>query len=415
MHEDGDLILVADAADTWFQLRVETLLSRYRVVNERLYQRTISEMGKKAAQSVGVTQGIIFGAQKDCGSPKGWDDVACFAQPESTLARNTYGPGTDLLDPQTHLPTKFRPHWLNSGMIMGPAFNMRAMFNRALDKVSTSNHNGSDLQIFSEIFGEQQYQRELAHGRLTGGTSRFMTSLSKVFGIYRPSMLDAHPTRKSMDLIADNSAEFGIGIDYALEMVFSTVLSEFDGDWFLFGNKADTRYRQVQGGHRSPRLSTVPKDVTQAGHPYQMLLSETPDDVTIAETARLTWDEVPLYANVWTGTIPAVIHLNGFDGMKSAIWHRMWYHDELRHLHTIASGLGADTPIGWVAWHDLGCGSYEDEIFPVPKPVPDLPDPDAVIEAEVEAVAESQVIAEAANNSVLAVPQSGSADGSGSI
>lgn len=397
MREDGELILVADAADTWFQLRAETLVSRYREVNRKLLKKAAKDMGSRAVRAAGITQNIIFGAQKDCGSPGGWDDVACYAQPESWLARDAYGSGkTDVLDPETRLPTRFRPHWLNSGFIMGSATSMRAMFRRALEKADTTEHNGSDLQIFSEIFGEQQYQREVYRSNSQGDASRAMSSVAKLFGVHAPSMLEYHPTRKPLFLTTDEPVEFGIGIDYSLEMVFSTVLSEFDGDWFLFGNKTETRQRQIKAGHSKPRLISVPRDIEDAGQPFQVFAQEASDDLSVSNVARLTWDQVPLYSNVWTGTIPAVVHLNGFEGMKSAIWHRMWYHDELRHLHGVARGLGANTQYGWIDWDNLGCNAFQAEIFPAPAETYDMPNTQDIVEAEKEAVAGSSIVAEIA-------------------
>ena len=119
-------------ADIWFQLRVETLISRYYSItaaeNERIQQR----LGR-AADIEGIEQKIIFGSGKRC-APNQVHTVACYPVHDSPLPMDTYGANTDTIMGRNKY-TSLRQRWLNSGFIIGPVKDLRPMFKRALEKV----------------------------------------------------------------------------------------------------------------------------------------------------------------------------------------------------------------------------------------------------------------------------------------
>lgn len=229
LENNNEIVILLDAYDSWLQLRPEVLMSRYHEINRGLYARAVKELGSTTINQVGVTQSIIFSAQKACGPFDLWNDVACYAQPESPLRKDLYGNDTDILDPELHLPMHFRPHWLNSGIVIGPVMDMRKMMRRATEKLETSNHQGSDQYIFNEIFGTQQYHRELMRLKNRGLVRRFTDSLQKLLGSYTPSIADPHPTHVPPVLIPGQRVEYGIGIDYEISISHSAVMAEWDG------------------------------------------------------------------------------------------------------------------------------------------------------------------------------------------
>jgi hypothetical protein len=170
--------LVADCAtDIWFQLRREVLIERYHAVNDAANERLLQRLGS-AVHAEGLEQTIIFGSGKRC-APNQVQTIGCYPVPESPLPKDTYGNNTDTSlgrNPWYSL----RQRWLNSGFIMGPKGDMRALFKRAAQKAKETQRNmpnddgshgsdymyhGSDQALFAVIFGEQEYQREVMRRR----------------------------------------------------------------------------------------------------------------------------------------------------------------------------------------------------------------------------------------------------------
>lgn len=65
-ERDDDLLLLVDGYDIWFQLRPSALVSRFHAINNEANTRIQQTMGSKAAAAEGITQDIIFSAQKRC-------------------------------------------------------------------------------------------------------------------------------------------------------------------------------------------------------------------------------------------------------------------------------------------------------------------------------------------------------------
>ena len=77
-EHDYELILVADGFDSWFQFGPEVIKSRYSKITKSLHARTKAMIGERAVTAEGITQSIVFSAQKDCGPRMRLDDIGCY-------------------------------------------------------------------------------------------------------------------------------------------------------------------------------------------------------------------------------------------------------------------------------------------------------------------------------------------------
>jgi len=80
LENNNEIVILLDAYDSWLQLRPEVLLSRYKAINRRLYATAEKELGSKTINEVGVTQSIIFSAQKVSASPRRRVDYSLVLQ-----------------------------------------------------------------------------------------------------------------------------------------------------------------------------------------------------------------------------------------------------------------------------------------------------------------------------------------------
>ncbi|KAL2067808.1 hypothetical protein VTL71DRAFT_15904 [Oculimacula yallundae] len=357
-ESDHEIVLIVDGFDTWFQFGPEVIKRRYSDITKRLHARTKAMMGERAFEAEGITESIVFSAQKNCGPMMRLNDIGCYGQIESPLARDLYGPNTDILDPKLHLPLHFRSHFLCSGIIMGTVLDMRRMFIRATEKIYTMPHGGSDQAIFNQIYGEQNYQREVMRLKYRTLWERFRDGFLRALGRHQHSITDPHPNRKRVENLDGVPVDFGIGLDFGLEISHSTVLSEWDGRWLTMANVEDAHDQQKETGQR---VKQVPHDVLEGPLPFTGL----PDRIGKGHgktTSR--WDELSLYSHLYTGSMPAIIHMNGFKSMRVSSWDKMWYYKERRRmLNAMTRDVGAWTASGeWLSWGTV-CKGTEEEVF----------------------------------------------------
>ena len=355
-ESDEDLALIIDGYDIWFQLRPSVLIERYHAINRRANDRIRARLGPEASEMENVAQSVIFSSQKRCW-PSAEDDFACYAVPLSDLPKDVYGPETDTdIGDDKNPYVKFRQRFLNSGTVIGPVAKLRAVFERALEKSKVNSNIGSDQGVFAEIFGEQEYQREVIRQRHLPQTlpSRLSRFISNIFRQpdHRDGILDpAH--HRQMEASDGILYEFGIGLDYRSEISQPTVFSEDDLAWTIqtSPNYHGVVHEMSQAAettpqHHPPRQpSGIPSDIHRSTPPFwapdhaQTRAHELP--------AEQTWDEVPLYTNLWTDIAPAAIHHNAHrDGLKSRIqtlWNQTWYFPHLRAL-LAASARSPRTP-----------------------------------------------------------------------
>ncbi|KAI4130366.1 MAG: hypothetical protein LQ347_003411, partial [Umbilicaria vellea] len=213
--KDDDLVLVIDGYDIWFQLPPEVMINRYhstiREANVRLRRqygmtnRKTPWSSDKVSHVPKYTQTVLYGADKLCW-PNPADDPACAAVPPSTLPSSIYGPQTDL-DPTGFLN---RPRYLNSGTVIGPVSSVRAIYERALQKVESEKRGTiGDQFVFAEIFGEQEVQRQISRRASQGASSKWLDWLSNALGTSESGNGNATAGMNNMTIVPGQRYEYG--------------------------------------------------------------------------------------------------------------------------------------------------------------------------------------------------------------
>ncbi|KAH0556218.1 hypothetical protein GP486_005856 [Trichoglossum hirsutum] len=350
---DDDIVLVIDGYDVWFQLPPEVMIKRYyRVINEA-NKRLKSKYGT-VYHGQGLDGGVarfaetvVYAADKLCW-PNPKEDPACRSIPESTLPRNAWGPRTDE-DPDGRLN---RPRFLNSGNVIGPVADVKAVYGAAVVKVEYQGRGSmGDQFVFSEIFGEQEDDRNAVRAPKSGAV-------------------------RAGDMVAAEGQryEFGICLDYGAAM-FQTMTHSHDDIEYLVYN--GTTYPSVvsegyQVESQSQHILTLPEDVASLKPPHP----------------TISWKDLPLGTNLHVPSIPALLHFNGEKSYLHDWWPRMWYHGHARallRLHTrsplrpiaeaeegqswwdMKGGWGGKGGVWtdggeWMDWKDV-CGRFEDAVF----------------------------------------------------
>lgn len=363
-EQDAELIMISDASSTWFQLRPEVFLTRYRDINKSLIERAKDLMGATAFAAEDVFQSILFSAGTSCGPVESQkDEVGCYAQPESPLPQSLFGPDNDPIEEKTGLPLHTKPSFLNPAFMAGPASDMKAMFIRAAARIGRAENQGSDQHIFNEIYGEQHYQREIMRLQHRSMLQRLSNRFAKIMGTHKPSIIDPHPTHKPLEWLPDHPLESGVGVDYGMELVQSSSRTEVDGQFLNFGNEQRLWEQQVNKQVKHPRVKSIPLDIPDSPWPFISLhVDNNPNSI-----APTKWVQVKLYTNLWTTSVPVAIHIGGSDdASRGALWERMWYRGNARELLTARARfgeVGAYSDEGhFILWEDL-CGEYEQEVF----------------------------------------------------
>lgn len=312
--QDDELVLLVDGDDVWFQLPMEILVSRYHDIVKNADSRFLKHYGPKATGLLhthdlehALSSRIVFGAEKKC-TPNQPHTMACYAVPESPLGDDLYAGNTDSLIGWTE-HSSFRPRYLNSGFVIGPAGEMRRMFRRAHDMAkgwqklwkaihvpatdvsdngsgeSDYFYHGSDQSIFAKIFGRQEYVREILRRRFDSSAGRdkdphksSMLEGTIIEDILEPSWhheawnddkfwannegklslaehlgleLEDHmdPWKEDLGKLLD-AYDFGITLDYFSDLGHQTLDSERDAAWLVHGKRP--LQAQTDVGSRGP-------------------------------------------------------------------------------------------------------------------------------------------------------------------
>ncbi|KAK5174226.1 uncharacterized protein LTR77_001306 [Saxophila tyrrhenica] len=394
---DNDLVLMMDAygsfdyydnarnqqahleADIWFQLRKDTLISRYHSINAAANKRLSDRLGK-AYDAEGIRQTIIFGSGKRC-APNQVHTVACYPMPETPLPDDVYGTNTDTIMGRNKY-TSLRQRWLNSGYVVGPVKDMREMFRRAQAKVDAIQdhpewdngsrgadfmYHGSDQSIFNTILGEQEFQREVMRRRhltsLDKARGKLKVPPSKIEGTIIDDPLNPSFTHEPMEQKAGKPDEFSIGLDYFSELGQQTVNSEEDSRYIRHNGDIQDQAKDRTGHFDCPNRATpeIPADISKTEPPIsQRQIGE----------ADQQWSEVPLYTNLCLDRIPVMIHHNGDKGLREAAWPRMWVQPHARKfMAAVVAGQdgeqrgGAFSDGQYVSFGQLCPREMEQELF----------------------------------------------------
>lgn len=313
-RNDKDLVLIVDGYDVWFQLRPEVLIQRYYDTIKRNNEKLLELIDGVTLSEHDIRQTVIFGADKKCW-PQNRESTVCKSAPESPLQKDIFGPKTD--SGNRHAQT--RPRWLNSGTILGPAAEVRAIFESTNSRLQDKFHGYSDQWYFAEIFGDQEYQRN---------------SLAK-----NPRSLKPDRERDLTQIPLSNTkgnqeAEHHMTLDYDASLFHVDAFAKDDTEWVIF-NSTDTmgdRLLQLSydlGRLKEGEIPTLPREISQSRPPVSKDVVEDENYEDSEEIKALpfdtSWDEVPLMVNVITGNVPVIIHLNGNKDMLNQWWQKLWW------------------------------------------------------------------------------------------
>lgn len=284
-----------------------------------------------------------------------------------------------------------RQRYLNSGYMIGPIADVRAIFQRALEKIksipdkspwdngsgdSDYKHHGSDQSIFHEIWGEQEFQREVMRRRhlSLSAKAKGMTKgkPTMIEGVYVEDRLNPPFTHEPAEEKPGKPDEFGIGVDYWSDLGQQTANSEGDGRWIRYNRPVAEQSAQRQ-------LFDCPAHMS--GHIPHDILNTTVPRAAVSDASQFSplrgWDEVPLYTNVCLDTIPVMIHHNDpatSVRQRRELWGRLFFQPHARGLmeevfertgsNSEGSRGGAYTAAGkYLSWSELCPASLEPELF----------------------------------------------------
>ena len=402
--KDDDLVLIIDGYDVWFQLPPQIMIKRYHKMMDNADKRLRTRYGMAPAEKHGkgtnkeptqrYSQKVLFAADKICW-PNPTDDPACAAVPYSTLPKDTYGPDTDK-DPKAF---HNRPRFLNSGTVIGRVADVRAVYKSAIRKIEENRGTIGDQFVFAEIFGEQEYQREILRLTAQGPGGRWLDWISNALGNTESPLL-ANRTINNMTVVPGKDYELGIGLDY--ESGLFQTMTHSDGDIEFISYNDTSILSHIEEKH--PSLGSLPDwlpmDIQRANPPFTYSSPGNQSDFRKeglllpwsekldAVSKEPEWSEVSLATNVYAGSIPTLLHFNGDKSPLSSWWPRMWFSSKSRALlrryirstqskeAAYAAATGGktwwDTRGGrggvwtdhatWMEWGQV-CKKTEDEVF----------------------------------------------------
>lgn len=277
-HDGNDTVVLMDSISTWFQLRPETLLKRYYDINRSAMERLALSMGPKMVAQDGIRQSIVFSASPNCGATS-TQDRGCQSIPASPLSRGTSQANAS--------------SYLTQGVTVGPAKDLYEVYRRGVAIIERSSDFEDELQIFSEVFGQQEYQRSLLRRQPRSWLEQFGGLFSAED--QEPQSHNVHPD------------EFGIGLDYAGELSLNTE------------NAPDSFTRSHH--------SRLPLDITFSMPPFW-----TPSGQDLP--SEKTWTDLGFLTNAQTQSIPAMIQhsMSASHKLRRGHWENLWLQPHSRKL-----------------------------------------------------------------------------------
>lgn len=293
--DEGDLILIVNGFDHWFQLSPQILIDRYHKINEWA-NKGIESMRKNVTNPIKIEQTVVFGSRRDC-MPYVATGERCIPTSKSPSPHTSHseeeehpifiGGASGLHKNQTVPDPSF---------ILGPTREIRLLFERAKEvSQSARGKTMNEQDIFIQIWAEQENQRQ----------NHFHTST--------PSSAPNHLLYKSFHPSRRKNYEFSIGLDYtnALYAPPLNSLPDFPFDYLVFANETQLNISYQSHGltflHPYPALHP---DVAADSLPFSPLAGSTaysdPQQGYLGPSST-KWEHVPLYTDLWSGITPVII------------------------------------------------------------------------------------------------------------
>ncbi|KAL2861135.1 glycosyltransferase domain-containing protein [Aspergillus lucknowensis] len=337
--EDHDIVLIVDGFDIFFQLPPEVLITRYqellRETNAKLREKYGMVTVERPFRKDGVetlqkySQRVIFSASKECFHALG-EDAGCVSVPRSSLPPDAYGWKTDTQEQLT------RPRWLKPGAVIGQVADLKLIYAQVLRFVEEHRAVEGDYLALTQMYGRQEYVRELERLRTTSG---FRETLYRWIGISEATNI----TSVSPSLESGQRYEYGIGVDFESRLFFNSVNAKQDVEWLKYNNI--TKTSRVQMEHRVPREHRLllPDDVSEQnlGNPFTQpkfgkdeYINPPWNDTLDYLPKNRSWDNVPLLTNIHSAEVPVLVHMNSKEKrtVRDTWWSNMWYFPWARAL-----------------------------------------------------------------------------------
>ncbi|KAF2274717.1 uncharacterized protein EI97DRAFT_459990 [Westerdykella ornata] len=320
---DEDLVLIADGQDTWFQLPGEVVVRLYRVVVEEANERLVEEYGRDERGVQRYRQRIVFGARKTCEGDEE-ESLACKYAPESPLPENLYGKDTEK---EKELS---RARYLDSGLMMGPAKDLRALYQAAVKKFDEADSTMDSAQsVFATLFAEQQRSRGAPIPKTVPKKNPGWLSWFTAGGE------DSSSPNNNLNPVAPSEVpghEFSMGLDYT-NTLFQSLLHPADNELVPLKHDKSSTAAELSQLHRpdtaTPSLDLPPAlahakppfwtpDFTSSNPAIPTPNADVPfiepltlrKDLDTMEPKDTPWTAVKLIQNTYTGSIPAILHLD---------------------------------------------------------------------------------------------------------
>ena len=373
-NQQDELVFMMDGFDAWFQLPADIMIQRYYDVVEHAHQENLKMYGADNVKQHKIKDTVLFGPDKLCW-PEDTNRAACWAVPESFLPRYAFGPDTD-----HGIADHNRARWLNSGTILGPARELRAVFAATLQKIHDHHTTDSDQFYFSNVWADQSYNRRLIEMEYNATIGGNITDTELLLHPEPPPPPpegeEPAPHREIPELDPAVSPELSIGLDFS-SAIWQTVAYYEDYMTWIQHNLS-SRYVLESAATINPAHHFVlPPDL--AGLSPITALARSADRAGVLQKlpeAMRSWDTVPLATNTVTKTAAPVLHFTGKKGYRELWWPRNWfwpYQEEilawLRERGVVREGLYRDALAGawtwrkmqkgWLDWEDGLCGDYE--------------------------------------------------------
>ncbi|KAK5046157.1 hypothetical protein LTR84_008614 [Exophiala bonariae] len=340
-ESDQELILMVDGFDLWFQLPPNVLIDRYQRIVNRHNMRIRRRLGR-AMDRQGIRQSIIMNSQNMCW-PQDNQAPVCSVVPESEVPPDIYGKGkTD------KSPRSTRNRWLNSGFMMGPVGDVRKLLKAVNNMILQTPGRGSDQAAFNEVFGQQEYFRELVRDWHLTAPQRLMARVNSAFGIVDERSKKVLGTKSTFwptsDIAISDDYEFHLGPDYLSELVQTLDNRAEDMDWHVFSKPEEVvKWTEEKGLPTPVRIGDLPVDIARSEPPFSTLKgyknatnsgADNDDQGTLEDLnlARRSWSDVRLYTNLYTGVVPSTIHFNRPKYKMDTDWDKIWMFPHLRDL-----------------------------------------------------------------------------------
>lgn len=279
--QDDQIMLLLDGPYNWFQLRPEVLLGRYYSIVERANRAMMKNYGQTVVTNGGMRPSLVLSAQ--------------------SVGPNDPNPIASIPNAQS----------LNVGSMIGPAMDIRALFNRVAAKLEHSTNAVTAQTVFKEVFSQQEIRREAFRQQSWSGSRRTWGSLAKVLG-FTGTVIDG-----DIDSVDEDEVyEFGITVDDQNELGLSAGRSADAVEW--------TQHNAVSSSVGS--TPPLPVDIAQSMPPFW-----TTSGYGVPVDTR--WEDVSLLVDKRTKSIPAIINHGTGSTLQSTSWSELWMHAHARELY----------------------------------------------------------------------------------